>query len=371
MKILVVYASAGAGHRKAAEAVYNYLKEHYKGLDLTIIDALKKTNLFFSSSYNWGYNLLINRAIFIWRLFFWLTDFRYLRPITRRIATFVNWVNTRKFLKFLIQENPDFIISTHFLPSEIICLLKNRQKIKSKLITVITDFGVHPYWISKGTDIYVVASGLTKERLIREGIAQDAIKVFGIPVEAKFSRKLDKTELCKKLDLDENKFTVMLMTGSFGIGPLEEITEALHKEAQVLVVCAKNKKVYEKLKNKNLSNVRVFGFIDNVEELMAVSDLIITKPGGLTISELLNMELFPLFVSRIPGQESANVEVLAKYGVGLYAESIEEIKNIALDLKDHPQKLQDLKEDIRKIKKPFASREICNVVCEGSIGVTG
>jgi processive 1,2-diacylglycerol beta-glucosyltransferase len=254
------------------------------------------------------------------------------------------------------------IISTHFLPSELAADLKNQHKINSKLITVITDYGVHPFWICPGTDLYVAASDFTKGKLVMEGVGVEKISVLGLPFDPKFLRHFDRRILCYKLEIDPKKFTVLLMTGSFGIGPLEDIAEALHKDCQILVVCAGNKRLYAKLLKRNLENVEVFGFVPNTEELMAASQVIITKPGGATITEVLIMELPVIFISSISGQETANVEALAGYGIGVSPKSIEEIKDFILGLKNNPQKILELKQKIREIQKPFACKELAGVI---------
>jgi processive 1,2-diacylglycerol beta-glucosyltransferase len=362
VKIIVTYASAGAGHLKAAEAVFNYLKENFPDADLKIVDALDKTNLLFKYNYTWGYSFLVRHLLFIWHLAFWATSFKPIQGISRKIASWVNRLNSLHFADFLIREDADWVISTHFLPSDITAQLKNPSQIKSSLMTIITDFGVHPYWISKGTDIYIVASRLTKQKLHLESVEDERIKEFGIPVDERFLKSYDRDELCKKLKVDKNKFTVLIMTGSFGIGPVEEIVEALYKEAQILVVCAKNKKLFVNLTKKKFENTKVFGFIDNAAELMAVSDVIITKPGGLSIAEIFNMELVPVFISPIPGQEAANIQVLKEYRIGLSPKNIGDLKNIILDFKNNPYKLIAIKNNIKKIRKPDTLKEIGNVI---------
>lgn len=370
MKIIITYASAGAGHFKAAEAIYNCLKENHQEIDIKLIDVLEGTKVFFRFNYTWGYSFLIRYAPILWWWAFWITDFKPLRKITRSIAVIIDLLSTEAFTKLLVKENPDFIISTHFLSSEIAAYLKVTQKINSKIVTVITDFGVHPFWISRGTDVYIVASSFAKQKLISQGIDAGSIKELGIPIDAKFLKPYDRDSLCRKLNVDVNKFTVLIMTGSFGLGPIEKIVELLYKDVQILVVCAANKKLYAHLTSKNYPNVFVFGFIDNAQELMAVSDIIITKPGGLSISESLAMELVPIFISPIPGQETSNEKVLKRYGVGISLRCIKDIRNIVLDFKARPDKIQSIKEKIKKIKKPYAAMEICNVVCQSSIGDT-
>ena len=362
MKVLVTYASAGAGHRRAAEAVYDYLKNNRKELALELVDIIPFTNPFFNFFYNSGYPFLVHYATWLWGLFFWLTEFRLTRWICRKSSLIINYFGCCKFVNYLIKEEFDFIISTHFLNSELAANLKRKNKIQAKLITVVTDFGVHPFWVSAGTDLYVAASGLTRDKLLNMGVAGERIQASGIPFSPSFMKTQNRAQLAERLGIDGNKFTVLLMTGSFGSGPLEEIAESLCARAQVLVVCAKNKKLFDRLKKRNLENVKVFGFVDNAEELMAVSDVIITKPGGSSIAEFLNMELFPIFISAIPGQEQENIKILAAYGVGCAPKNIKQIKELIFELKSSPQKLQDLKKNVIQAAKPFACQEIASVI---------
>jgi len=367
---MVVYASAGAGHFKAAEAIYKCLKDRHKDVDARLIDILDNTSFFFRLSYTTGYSFLINHAVFLWKVAFYATEVSFLRRLTRAIARFLNRLNTKKFINLLCREKPDLIISTHFLTSEISAYLKNNKKINSKLTTVITDFGVHPFWISRGTDFYIVASDFTKKIMTDYGIEESKVKALGIPIDKKFLKEYDRGALCDKLGIDKNKFTALIVTGSFGMGPIEEIVELLHGEVQLLVVCANNKRLYKKLKEKNYPDCSVFGFVDNVQELMSAADIIITKPGGLTSSEVLAIGIVPIFISAIPGQETENVKALEKYGVGLSVKNIRDIKKIVLDYKNNPEKFRKNKENINAIKKPHATEEICNVVCQGSTGFT-
>ena len=362
MRVLITYASAGAGHRRAAEAVYDYLKDNRKDLQLELVDILVFANPFLRFCYNWGYQFLVHYAVWLWGFFFWMTEFRLTRWLSRKSSIFVNYLGCHKFVSFLIKEKFDFIISTHFLNSELAANLKLKNRIKSKLITVITDFGVHPFWVSSGTDLYIAASGLTKDRLLNVGIKEQEIKVFGIPFSPSFTKVQNREQLAAKFGIDANKFTVLVMTGSFGSGPLKGIAQSLCNDTQVLVVCAKNKILFNLLQKKNLKNVKVFGFVNNAEELMAVSDVIITKPGGSSIAELLGMGLLPVFVAAIPGQEQENIKVLAAYGLGFAPKNIKQIKELVLDLKNNPQKLQSLKINIAVVAKPSACQEIANVI---------
>ncbi|MFA5004580.1 MAG: glycosyltransferase, partial [Candidatus Omnitrophota bacterium] len=312
--------------------------------------------------YKKGYAFLVYRATWVWRFLFWLTEAEFLRKLSRKVVAPANAFSCRKFINHLIKEDPDYIITTHFLPPELAAYLKKKNKIHSKVITIITDYGVHPFWISDGTDIYITASGFTKARLIEQGISGSNIKECGIPFSAKFLQEFNRKELSIKLGIKADRFTVLLMTGSFGLGPLEKIAELISSQAQVLVVCANNRRLYKRLVKKNIANVKVFGFVDNAQELMAVSDMIITKPGGSTITELINMELVPVFVNAIPGQEAVNIAALKSYGIGMAPESISEINDMVTVLRNNPQELENLRARIRQLKKPSVCREIGDVI---------
>jgi len=363
VKVLFTYVSAGAGHRRVAEAVYNYLKNNRPDLSLELVDLLPSANPFFRFCYIRGYPFLVHYAGWLWGFFFWITEFRLTRWICRKSSSIVNYFSCRKFADYLVREEFDFIISTHFLNSELATNLKLKNKIKAKVITIITDFGVHPFWISSGTDLYIAASKATKDKLLSMGVEESKIKDSGIPFASDFTRKQDRVGLAAKLGIKADMFTVLIMTGSFGSGPLEQITASLCGQAQVLAVCAKNKKLFFRLQKRNLENVKVFGFVNNAQELMAVSDIIITKPGGSSIAEFLNMELFPVFISAIPGQEQENIRILAGYGVGCALRNVGRIKELIVRLKNNPQKLQTLKNNTGQAAKPLACQEIASVIC--------
>jgi processive 1,2-diacylglycerol beta-glucosyltransferase len=370
VKILITYASTGAGHFKAAEALYNYLKENSPETDLKLVDVLYWTNALFRFFYAGGYSFLIRHVLLLWKLVFWLTDFKSSRNLVRQIVCLINQLNTKGFVRLLTKEQFDYVISCHFLPAEICAYSKRTKKINSRLITVITDFGVHGFWVSKGTDIYVVATESTKSQLVMKGVAQDIIKVFGIPIDARFHQQYDLDVLQKKFNADKNKFKILIVTGSFGIGPIEKIVGLLYRYVQIFVVCAENKRLYKRLKNRNYPNVFIFGFIDYIPELMSISDIIITKPGGMTIAESLAKDLFPIFIMSIPGQETSNIKILSQYGIGLYAKDACLVKDAILDYKNNPDKFELMKQNISKIKKLDSAREICRVVCQCSAGFT-
>ncbi len=362
MKIIIVHASAGAGHKKAAEALYVYFKQRSPQDKIEIIDILEKTRPFFKKVYIHGYNFLINNCLWLWHFLFWVTSLKFLRGFHSYWSMGLNRIFTAEFSQYIIKENPDLIISTHFLPPEICTCLKQKNKISSQLATVVTDYGIHPFWIHKGTDKYIVASQLSRQILEKQGVEKEKIFVCGIPIDPKFTTVGDKRSICEKIGIRNDIFTVLITTGSSGIGPIEKIVEMLNDGLQVLVVCANNQALFQKLNAKNYAYLKVFGFVNNIEELMRVSDIVIAKPGGMTTSEILCMELVPIFISPIPGQETMNLKVMTELGIGHFPSNINEIKKTIFEYRDNPQKIILQKEKIRKIKKPDAAQEIYNAL---------
>ena len=193
---------------------------------------------------------------------------------------------------------------------------------------------------------------------IDKKIEKDKIKVYGIPVKEKFYLSSDRKEAAKKLGVDPEKFTALIMTGAVGIGPIEEIVKALTSDIQLLVICGRNQKLYNRLTKLNLMDVKIYPLIDYVDELMSVSDIVLTKAGGLTISESLAKTLSMVFFSSIPGLETANEKVIAKLGAGIKVKSIKEIKNTLFYLKSNPAAYDDINQKVAHLRKAAALKDL-------------
>jgi processive 1,2-diacylglycerol beta-glucosyltransferase len=357
MKILIVHASAGAGHSKAAEAVFNGIKKHTSH-DVRCIDVLDYTNPFYKSLYRKTYMLLISHLSFVWAFFFWLADIRLLLPIIQLGRRFFNHINGRKFEAFLQQENFDYVITTHFFSTEAVSALKGQKKITSKLICVVTDYDAHSIWLGKHVDRYAVACEYTKKKLNSLGVSDDHIAITGIPVDEKFLVAYERAALRSKLGLDPQAFTVLIATGSFGIGPIKEIVRQL-KGLQCVVVCGHNQSLCATLSAQQFPHVKICGFINNMQEYMAAADVLITKPGGLSISEALAVGLPLIFFSAIPGQETNNVRVLKTFGVGVSDLTTTGIAEEIKTLNTSSAYFQAAKDRIKKIARPHS---VCDII---------
>jgi len=369
-KVVIAYASAGAGHRKAAEALFNYLKRHYPGCDVRKVDILTMSAAWFRLFYSYGYILLVKYFPFLWSLIFTLTaGRRKFLSLPAGPMRALNRFATSGFSRYLLRESPDAVINTHFLCSEIAAQLKNSGGISAGIFTVITDFGVHPLWVAEGTDLYFAASGYTRSELLSLGVPQERVRVSGIPVGEEFiDYGLQRCALSSGGYCRGREFTILVATGSFGIGPFEKIIRSLFLDVGIIVVCAGNKRLYCRLKARNYPGVRVFGMIDNMYDVMAEADLIITKPGGLTISESLVMELIPVFIMAIPGQEQENARFISDSQAGFYLRDINALRALVLRLKKDKKEIARMQENISRVKKINVLKDISDAVCQSSPG---
>ena len=350
MKTLILYASAGAGHKKAAEAIYTELKNKNPQEKVELVDIVNFATPFFKFSYTTLYEFLITKVRLLWGILFFLSNQPALFIFNKGLRFLSDKFNLRRLIKHIEELKPELIISTHFLSSELVIYLKEKGRINSKIVSVVTDFGVHFIWGKSGADKYTTATEKTKEELARFGVQEELIEVLGIPVREQFFRQLDKNSLKQKFNIKEG-FTALIMTGAIGAGPIEQIVESLYREINVIVVCGNNKHLFDRLQSKDYSSVKVLGFVDNIDEYMAASDVLITKAGGLTISEAITKNLPMVFFFLVPGQETNNARIMQELGAGRITRNIPEIKNFVLEFKDDPEKSRQIHDNIRRINR--------------------
>ena len=370
-KILILYATAGIGHKKASMAVKAAFDEMKpKDTEVTIDDSLNFTNAFFKWTYLESYLLMVNKMPLFWGFLYHLTDNFYVNILVSKLRRISNWINSRKLEKYLRDEKPDVIISTHFFGSEVIGQLKKEGRINAKLVTVVTDYRLHSWWISDCTDMYVVGGQDAYDDLIRWKCPPSKIKVLGIPVEPVFSKELDKTKIRRETGLKEGVFTVLVIGGGFGVGPIEDIIKAIGNiphPLQIITVCGHNEELAKKLealKSSMKADIKVFGFVNNVYEYMSVADLLVSKSGGITVSESLAKELPMVIIAPIMGQETRNSSYLLKHGAAVKIEKASDLKDVVEYLIAHPERMAALREAIRAIKKPAACYDVAKLAID-------
>lgn len=347
MKVFIVYASAGAGHRKAAEALHSYLQNTHPELSSKAIDILDYTPKFFKLLYSKGYVFLISKFPCLWYLLYRVSFCFPNNPLN----PYLEYISSRPFVRLLRIERPQTVVSTHFLVNSIASVYKKKNPGHSlRLISIITDYVLHPLWIGDGVDTYIASCGYVKKELMRRGVAEDKIKEYGIPANEQFYLPADRKQAALKLGVDPEKFTILVMTGTIGIGPIEEIVKLLAGDFQLLVVCGNNKTLFNRLSALNLLSVKVYPLINNVDELMSVSDVVMTKAGGLSITESLARGLPMFFFANIPGLETANARTICSYGAGLNTHTLEDIQQNVLSLKKDKVFYEQMLDNLKKIR---------------------
>ncbi len=317
MKVLVLTISAGQGHNKTARAIGDYLKT--QGADVEIVDTYKYFNTSLSNLVEKGYLLSTKFTPSVYGNI-------YSKAEQRDYSDRINLVDmagkiiSRQFYKFIAGKNPDVIIATHIFAANLVSKFKEKKESNAVTFGVLTDFTVHPFWETAELDYYVTPTKLLNNQMIKKGIPKDRILPFGIPIEMKFSNLIDKQEARRVLGF-ENKKTAFVMTGSMGYGDVIKYVKELDDidyDFQIVTVCGNNthlKNQIDRLRtNKKVYN---FGFVDNVDFIMSASDILISKPGGLTTSEALAMKLPMILIDPIPGQEDRNYEFLINNGLAI------------------------------------------------------
>lgn len=374
-KILILYATAGIGHKKAAIAVNAALSElkiegKLKDVEVVMHDALDFTSPSFKWSYLKLYLLAVNRLSVIWGLMYYLTDNYFVNLIVRYARRVNNWFNSGRLRKYLIENKFDVVISTHFFASEVIADMKRAGTIDTKLITVVTDYRLHSWWVAPGNDLYVVAGDDAHQDLVKIWKVDDKlIRIMGIPAEPVFSRALNKDDVCKKLGIKKDKFTVLVLSGGFGVGPVESVVRGMSgvDGMQAIVICGHNEDLAKRInsmKGEFGFDVTALGFVNNVHEYMSCADLLVSKSGGISVTEALNRELPIVVISPIPGQETRNAEFIISHGAAVMMKRPEDLKAVIGGIISDRGKLESMRNAIKKIRKPDACYDIAKLAVE-------
>ncbi|WP_195337138.1 MGDG synthase family glycosyltransferase [Paraclostridium bifermentans] len=397
-KVLIMSASTGGGHNRAARAIEEELiKKTLDGenIECKIIDSLKLVNTTMDKIISRGYE---KSAIYTPNAYGKVYRFSETGLISKNefkgnmITTFM----AKRFRRLLLDEQPDLIIGTHPFPMIALSTLKKQCSTNSNpvfhtsfndnfnnhfnnenfptLISVLTDYTTHSTWIQHELDYYVVGHEYVKELLISEGVDGDKVKPLGIPVEKSFLQHRNRETVLSELGFDPEKLTVLLMGGSFGAGNMKETFEEMldiDRDFQILVITGRNESLKEKL-SKKLENhitsktVHILGFTDKMNDILASIDILVTKPGGLTTTEALLKDVPMIVPYYIPGQEEENLDFLCNCGSALRTTKKYTLSVLLKVIIDDPSRLELLKKNIKSIRKFNSSQNIANLI-EGEL----
>ena len=364
-KVLILSAAVGAGHLRAAEALEKTFKQLNAAEEVKNIDVLNYTNPLFRRLYGKAYLDMVNKMP---EVLGWMYDSldKPWENERRRLA--LDRLNTQPFINLLKQEKPDLAVCTHFLPAEIISWLKAKGKADFPMGVVVTDFDAHAMWLCHNYEQYFVALDETKIHLSKIGIPADKITVTGIPIDPLFAEKKDKLAMRAKFGLENDKLTILVSAGGFGVGNIEHLLQALsdlQTPSQIVAVCGRNEDLktrLEKLSREKFNNDRVtfkpIGFTKEMDEYMSAADLIVGKPGGLTTSEAMAKGLIFVVVNPIPGQEERNSDHLLEKGCAIRCNNLPVLAYKIDELVKDKLRFETMQENVLKFARPRAAFEI-------------
>ena len=374
-RVLVLSASAGAGHVRAAQALERALVATGRVQEVRHVDVLQYTSKLFRRVYAQTYLDLVNRAP---EVLGWLYDYFDEPGRHERLRLALNKLNTTRFVRLLERERPDWAVSTHFLPAEIIAWLRSKGRLATRQAIVVTDFDIQAIWLTHHVDRYFVALDETRVHLERLGVPPDAITVSGIPIDPVFAEPKAARAMRAKHGLAPELTTILVSAGGFGVGPVEALVRTLlelQHPAQLVVICGRSEDLKRRLDKlagarppKLNPALHVVGYTTEMDEYMAAADLLVGKPGGLTSSEALARGLALVIVRPIPGQEERNADHLLEAGAAIRCNNLPALAWKIDRLLDDPRRLATMRENARRLARPDAARDIAAALIEAGPG---
>ena len=371
-KLLILSVSAGNGHVRAAQALEATGRALPAPLDVVHMDALQHVAAGFRRVYGDWYIQLVNRHPGLWSYLHRVTDTTPHDATSQRLRRAIERVSSGALLRAMREARPDAIICTHFLPAELLMREATRERINCPVWLQVTDYDLHNMWLVPGMAGYFAATDEVAHRMQARGLPAERIRVTGIPVMPAFSRpdaaELDRDRCRQKLGLSLDKSVVLIASGGAGVGDLATMVAgvlALPGDFQVIAVAGRNeaaKVALDALAARHRDRLLPIGFTNEMHTLMAAADLVVTKPGGLTISECLALGRPMLLISPIPGQEEHNAGYLMEQGAAWLAYDAIGLHYKIAHLMREPAKLAAMAANCRRLGKPGAARTVLDHV---------
>lgn len=362
-RILIFYAGYGEGHRQAAIALAQSFKKRSDLIDVDVVDYVKMVHPAVNAFTRFCYEKTVKIAPKLYGLFYHQTG--KLQPGSR-LHTKVSQFGVQKLYDYLLCTKPSAVINTFPLSAGAVSLLKEQNLVHPFSATVITDHDVHSQWVHRYTDRYYVGSKRVKNLLQSYGVSRNRIEVTGIPVREQFHKRYDRRYYQQLLGFNHRP-TALVIGGWHTVFDTSLCQKLVNENGHVqfIFVCGRDCHSYQKLLPLQIhfpDRVKVFSFVNNMPELMAASDLVLTKAGGLTTSEALAMGRPMLLYRPIPGQEEENVHYLVGEGVATLARDEHELLHIFSALCTDRDRLLKMKQQAERIKPVDVSHTIAESI---------
>ncbi|HEY5707514.1 MAG TPA: glycosyltransferase [Terrimicrobiaceae bacterium] len=366
-RILILSASVGSGHVRAAEALAKSFRSRSDVEDVLVDDSLDHTNVLHKQLYSSLYKRLsamLPEFLGWWYVSSddpWVSDKSRLALDLPQALPLVNLV--RDF-------QPDSVICTHFMPAGVLSFLIGLGRLEVELGIVVTDYHFHAFWITRAFHWYFVAQEEDRIHMEGLGLPGDRIHVTGIPVDPEFSRPVNREAVLKRHGLDPAKPTLLVAGGTLGLSPASAVVRRLlhlDREFQAIIACGKNeelKKEIEAMTSEQRGRFRVLGFTREMPDLLGASTLLLSKPGGLTTAEALARGLPMVILDPIGGQEERNSDVLLEAGAAVKCTEVTILKHKLRRLLDDPARIATMGENARRLGRPDAADATARIVLE-------
>ncbi|HTO90312.1 MAG TPA: glycosyltransferase [Candidatus Sulfotelmatobacter sp.] len=371
-RIAILHATAGSGHKRAAESLAEAFLEQRPDVLVREVDTLVFASRFYRDTYASTYNVMASRVPALWAALYHSSARPRVLRGTSPVRLAMDRLNLRRLVHVLEREHPDAVVCTHFLPVEVLSPRRGNGRMTVPLYCVITDFTAHPFWAFPHVDRYFVASEQVASELQGHGVAADRIEVSGIPIEPRFARRIGRDAARARLSIDPARPAVLVMGGGAGVGPLAELAEriaALPPTPQVLVLCGTNARLLRQVSALSAGaggRIRAYGFRGDVDVMLEACDLVVSKAGGLTCSEAL-VKGTPMVIFRpTPGQEVANAQWLEKGGAAVHADSVGEVDAAVQRWLVDRAALDHARAACARLAHPDAARRIAGRVLESA-----
>ncbi|MEG2935491.1 MAG: glycosyltransferase [Clostridium sp.] len=365
MNILILSASTGGGHMKATETLKDYIESNDKNAKVKLVDTLEYINPLINKIISNGYVFLVRNMNYLYRIFYNDTDRKSL------VSLFVTKALMRlskKIIPLIKNFNADIVVTVHPFSTEIISILKETSVIQIPHICLMTDYAAHNTWIKKNVDSYCVACEDMINEMVIRGVRPDIIHPFGIPVAKEFFEQSEEAKQAFREGLQLNSVkTILIMAGSFGVNNIEDIYNSLltiKEEFQIIIITGNNNRLYDRIRSirQNTKKTEVVKYTRDVAKYMNLADVLITKPGGLTISEALAANLPMIIFDAIPGQEESNAKFLIKHGMAVSIGKGYNCNIVVEELLRDKSRMNKLEENCYKFNKEKSCKEIFELI---------
>ncbi len=358
-RVLFLYLTKHSGHYAAAVAIEEAMRRMDDSVETMFLDSFSHGNPVLSKVALRTYLTILKTAPEVWE---YLYDNPGVMERTKKIRSLLNRGNSKKLQRILKEFEPDAIVCTQAFACGVTASWKRSLEVNSPiLVGVLTDFVAHRYWADDQVDLYITPNEETQETLLMQGIPPERVKPFGLPVRDIFRHPINKSAVAQSLGLTPNLPKILVMGGSLGLGPMKSVIRKLDKLPQpfdMVVVTGKNYELMRKLQNREMKlrhPTKILGYVENTNELMGISDFVITKPGGITTAEALSKNLPIIIINPIPGQEAKNTEFLLSHGVALETSDTNDVMITVDEFLRNPATLRQMREATYSLSKPDAA----------------